>query len=83
MSEPTALIRIAERIDTDEDFAMRVGEDARATLEAEGVPDHLIAEVLERAKAPVAGFALGAADVRATVTRVAAAAREVAVSSSA
>ena len=69
---------IATRIETDEDFAMRIGEDARATLESEGVPDPVIAEVLSEADAEVVGFAMPGDDVALAVTRVAAAAREVA-----
>ncbi|MGI9017103.1 MAG: hypothetical protein ACR2HR_08385 [Euzebya sp.] len=70
---------IADRIEQDEDFAMRVGEDARATFEAEGLPDQLIARVLSEAEADVVGFAAMPDDsVALAVKRVAAAARVIA-----
>ena len=74
---PATLAAIAERIESDEDFAMRVGEDARAVLEAEGLPDEVVAAVLAEAEAEVVGFALPAEDAQLAVTRIAAAARVV------
>lgn len=70
--------QIADRIETDEDFAMRIGEDARSALESEGLPDEVIAAVLNEAEADVVGFAMPDDSVRQSVTRVAAAARTVA-----
>ena len=72
------LTQIADRIETDEDFAMRVGEDARATFEAEGLPDEVIAAVLNEAEADVVGFAMPHDSVKHAVTRIATAARTVA-----
>lgn len=71
---------IADRIETDEDFAMRIGEDARSTMEAEGLPDAVIAAVLAEAEAEVVGFAMPTDSVEGAVTRVAEAARTVAES---
>lgn len=73
-----ALGSIADRIDTDEDFAMRIGEDARATLESEGLPDVVIASVLAEAEAEVVGFAMPTDIVGVAVARVADAARAIA-----
>ncbi len=75
---PSQLADIATRIETDEDFAMRIGEDARATLEDEGLPDVVIAAVLAEAEAEVVGFAMTSEDAGAAVIRVAEAARAVA-----
>lgn len=72
------LTTIAHKIDNDEDFAMRVGEDARAALEAEGLSDDAIASVLNEAEADVVGFAMPAESVELSVRRVAEAARAVA-----
>ncbi len=72
------LLRIAARIVADEDFAMRIGEDARAALEAEGLPDPVIAQVLSRAEADVVGFAMPSDHVGPAVARIAQAARLVA-----
>ncbi|HUG85481.1 MAG TPA: hypothetical protein VMM13_13000 [Euzebya sp.] len=69
---------IADRIETDEDFAMRIGEDARSTLESEGLPDLVIAAVLNEAEADVVGFAMPDDSVQLSVTRIAQAARTVA-----
>jgi hypothetical protein len=73
-----ALADIARRIETDEDFAMRVGEDARAALEDQGLPDAVIAAVLAEAEAEVVGFAMPTDDVQLVVGRIAHAARAVA-----
>lgn len=75
---PTKLADIAHRIESDEDFAMRIGEDARSTLEAEGLPDPVIAAVLAEAEAEVVGFALPAEHAELAVRRLAEAARTVA-----
>lgn len=72
------LSHVADRIETDEDFAMRIGEDARATLEGEGLPDTVIASVLVEAEAEVVGFAMPTDTVALAVTRVAEAARAIA-----
>lgn len=72
------LAAIAQRIETDEDFAMRVGEDARSALEAEGLPDAVIAAVLAEAEAEVVGFAMPTDDVALAVRRIADAARQLA-----
>ncbi|MEE8602039.1 hypothetical protein [Euzebya tangerina] len=80
MSEATQaeLLRLADKIETDEDFAMHVGEDARAALESEGMPDRTIAAILNEADADVIGFAMPADNVAMTVKRIAEAARSVA-----
>lgn len=61
---------IADRIERDEDFAMRVGEDPRAALEAEGLPDSVIAAVLEAADVDVVGFAMPPESVAGQVERI-------------
>ncbi len=76
------LTEIADRIDRDEDFAMRVGEDARSALESEGLPDQVIGQVLGHAEAEVVGYAMPAQVVEGTVARIAAAARAVAADQS-
>jgi hypothetical protein len=73
-----ALTVIADRIETDEDFAMRVGEDPRGTLEAEGLPDPVIAAVLAEAESEVVAFAMPDELVGSAVTRVGQAARSLA-----
>lgn len=78
MPDTVTLTDLADRIESDEDFAMKVGEDARAVFEAEGISDQTIARVLAEAEAEVSGFALPADSVEMTVRRVAAAARSVA-----
>ena len=72
------LSELADKIENDEDFAMRIGEDARAALEADGLDDDAIAAILNEAEADVMGFAMPADNVALTVTRVAEAARTVA-----
>ena len=71
------LEQLADRIEQDEDFAMRVGEDARSALEAEGLDDHVIADVLDAAEVEVVGFALPDEAVAALVGRISSALRSV------
>lgn len=78
MSDQHALRQLADRIEADEDFAMKVGEDARTALESEGVEDRHIAEVLSRAEVDVVGFALPHDAVASMVERISGALRSVA-----